>query len=385
VTAAEIARATRPVRVGVLGTGQLAHMLELAGRPLGLRLELLAEHTSAADAEAPRGFANAMDVVTYESESWCPANVRRAAGAAPVWPPLAALEQGQDRLHERRFFARLGLPSPRWELVDDARGLGAAVARLGGPCVLKTRRGGYDGKGQWPIRTAADVERAARECAGRPALLEEWVPFRRELSQLSVRARDGEVRHYPLVENHHEKGCLVLTRAPAARVTPALAAEAERMTTALLEELDYVGVLALELFELEPFEFGGRLLANELAPRVHNSGHWTIEGAETSQFENHLRAITGLPLGSTRALGTSVMLNLLGALPPPERVLAVPGAHLHVYGKAPAPRRKLGHVTLRATDEPELARRLAELCARIDLALPDDVRAWILSSSCAST
>ncbi|NOT32187.1 MAG: ATP-grasp domain-containing protein, partial [Planctomycetes bacterium] len=209
--------------------------------------------------------------------------------------------------------------------------------------------------------------------------LEAWVPFERELSILAVRAADGARAFYPLTENHHQQGCLRLSLAPA-RASGELSLHAEAMVTALLDELEYVGVLALELFEHD-----GRLLANELAPRVHNSGHWTIEGAETSQFENHLRAITGLPLGSTRALGTCAMLNLLGSVPPAERVLAVPGAHLHVYGKQPAPGRKLGHVTVRARNEAELRQRLQQLAERLEFVLPDAVNRWMHSSSYAST
>jgi len=357
-------------RIGVLGAGQLGRMLELAGRPLGQRVELLA--TPEAPGEAP-------DVLTFESESLAPEALALAARGAPIHPPLRALVLGQDRVHEKELFARLGIETAAWAPLAGGQDLPAAVVRIGLPALLKTRRGGYDGRGQWPIRSTEDVARAARELGARPAVLERFVPFTRELSILAVRAADGERACYPLVENHHVDGILRLSLAPA-RVAPRLQCEAEAMAQALLTELEYVGVLALELFEHR-----GRLLANELAPRVHNSGHWTIEGAETSQFENHLRAIAGLPLGSTRALGPCAMVNLIGSLPPARAVLAVPGAHLHDYGKEPRPGRKLGHVTLRAASEPELAARLAELAGRIDLALPEAVRRWMHSSSCAST
>ena len=222
--------------------------------------------------------------------------------------------------------------------------------------MLKTRRGGYDGKGQQVLRTADDVERAWRELGGVPLILESFVPFDRELSVLAVRGRNGATACYPLVENTHIDGVLRLSRAPAAGLTEALQASGEAIVTQLLDELAYVGVLAIELFERE-----GRLLANELAPRVHNSGHWTIEGSECSQFENHLRAVLGLPLGSTAPRGATAMLNCLGAVPRAEEVLVVPGVHLHDYGKAPRPGRKVGHVTITASDDAELDERLVRL------------------------
>jgi 5-(carboxyamino)imidazole ribonucleotide synthase len=221
--------------------------------------------------------------------------------------------------------------------------------------VLKTRRLGYDGKGQFVLRTPADVEAAWAQLGRTPLILESFVAFQRELSILSVRGRDGTTAFYPLVENEHSEGILRCSRAPA-NVTRELQQTAERYATMLLESLDYVGVLAIEFFQKN-----GELLANEMAPRVHNSGHWTIEGAETSQFENHVRAITGLPLGSTAPLGHSAMLNILGTIPPTERVLAVPGAHLHLYGKSPAPRRKLGHITVTASDHDTLEQRVAQV------------------------
>ena len=233
-------------------------------------------------------------------------------------PGAAALEASQDRLVEKQLFRRLGIPTAR---IDDE------VDTF--PALLKTRRLGYDGKGQrlvetWPGTVPGHV-------------LEERVSFDRELSLLAVRGRDGETRFWPLVENVHEDGILRTSRAPAA---DAPQAEAEEYGTRLLDALGYVGVLALELFDV-----GGTLLANEFAPRVHNTGHWTIEGAATSQFENHLRAILGLPLGSTESRA-SLLVNLIGTVPPTEAVLAIPGAHLHLYGKEPRPGRKLGHVTL---------------------------------------
>ena len=249
---------------------------------------------------------------------------RRRAPSAPLPPPLA-LELGQDRLVEKQLFQRLGIPTARF----------GSLADSGLPALVKSRRLGYDGKGQ--RRVALDEELGEHELA------EEIVPFDRELSIIAVRGRDGETRFWPLAENVHRDGILRVSRSPA---VAAPQAEAEELVGRLLDELDYVGVLALELFEVD-----GRLLANEFAPRVHNTGHWTIDGAVTSQFENHLRAILGLPLGSTDALAPAVMLNLIGGVPAAEKLLELPGAHLHLYGKAPRPGRKIGHVTLVGASE----------------------------------
>jgi 5-(carboxyamino)imidazole ribonucleotide synthase len=230
---------------------------------------------------------------------------------------------------------------------------------MGLPTVLKTRRMGYDGKGQVVLKSMEDAKGALESLGRQPLILEGFVPFSRELSIISVRDREGETAFYPLVENHHREGILRLSLAPAPNLSAELQAEAEGYASKMLESLQYVGVLAIELFEVE-----GRLLANEMAPRVHNSGHWTIEGAETSQFENHLRAIAGLPLGSTAAVGYSAMINIIGEAPDPSRVLAVPGAHLHLYGKAPRRGRKLGHVTLRANEAETLRANMKALGVR---------------------
>jgi 5-(carboxyamino)imidazole ribonucleotide synthase len=355
------------VKVGILGGGQLGRMLALAGYPLGFRFRFL---DPAADAPAghlaelvvapyddPAGlerFAAGLDVATYEFE-----NVPAAAAAyltdhVVVFPPRRALEVGQDRLAEKECFRSLGIPTSPFRAVDDLEGLRRAVEELGLPAVLKTRRLGYDGKGQYVLREPADIDRAWEAIGGVPLLLEGFVAFDRELSILAVRGRDGATAFYPLVENRHEEGILRLTTAPAPGLDPALQRAAETLAGRVLAEFDYVGVLAIELFQR-----GDELLANELAPRVHNSGHWTIEGAETSQFENHLRAICGLPLGATAPRGHVAMINLIGTIPDAAAVLAIPGAHLHLYGKAPRPRRKVGHVTVLA-DDPETLRRRVE-------------------------
>jgi 5-(carboxyamino)imidazole ribonucleotide synthase len=335
-------------------------MLALAGIPMGLRFRFLDPSTEAparalgdlvvgelADATAIARTARDATVVTYEWEGVPADAVREAALAVGVLPPLAALEVSQDRLDEKELFTRLGIGTAPFAAVDDRGDLEAAIASIGAPAVLKTRRGGYDGKGQRVLRSAADVSTAWEELGGVPLILEGHVDFEREVSVLAARGRDGDTRCWPLVENHHDDGILRVSIAPATRTDDALQSAGEAIAVAVLDELDYVGVLAVELFEHD-----GALVANELAPRVHNSGHWTIEGAQTSQFEQHLRAVLGWPLGSCEPRGASAMVNCLGAMPDRKSLLAIDGAHLHDYGKAPRPGRKVGHITVVA-DTPE--------------------------------
>jgi 5-(carboxyamino)imidazole ribonucleotide synthase len=346
-------------------------MLALAGYPLGLRFRFLDPAADApaghlgelvvGDYEDPLAlerFAVDLQVVTYEFENVPVRCARELARRLAVYPPPEALETAQDRLLEKTFFQKLGIPTPSFAQVDSQDDLLEAMGRLGLPALLKTRRLGYDGKGQRIIRTRDEAEAAWTALGRVPLLLERFVPFEREVSILAVRSSAGETAFYPLVENHHREGILRLSLAPAPGFTRDLQAQAEACAARALESLEYVGVLAIELFER-----GGQLLANEMAPRVHNSGHWSIEGADTSQFENHLRAVLGLPLGSTATRGHSAMLNLIGATPEPALVLAVPGAHLHVYGKAPRPGRKLGHVTVTADDPAALRARVDEITA----------------------
>lgn len=361
------------MKVGVLGAGQLGRMLALAGYPLGMSFVFvdpagdatagqLAELVVAdyEDDAALRRLAEC-DLVTYEFESVPVAAAERLAQSVPVRPPPEALRVAQDRLNEKRFLGEIGIPTPRFAAVGSERELSAALGEIGAPAVLKTRREGYDGKGQRVIRSASEAGAAWRELGGVPLILEAFVPFNREVSLITVRGLDGRVAFYPLVENHHVDGMLRTSFAPAPDLTPALQAHAEEYGRALVERLDYTGVVALELFEAR-----GELLANEIAPRVHNSGHWTIEGAKTSQFENHLRAIAGWPLGDTAACGPSAMVNLVGSVPDRARILAIPGAHLHVYAKEPRPGRKVGHVTLRADDLSGLKERVRALGALAD-------------------
>ncbi len=343
--------------VGVIGGGQLGRMLGLAGIPLGLRFRFLEPRPGCPAAavgevvEAPYDdvaglgrLAEGAAVVTYEFENVPVEAARRLSTQVPLHPLPGALAMAQDRLVEKRTFRSLGIETAPFVDVASLAELEAGVEELGLPAVLKTRRMGYDGKGQRVLREAGDLGPAWEALGGSPLILEGFVSFARELSILSVRSRSGETAHWPLVENVHREGILVRSVAPAAglgeggdRLQERAVALAERV----LEHLDYVGVLAIELFEVE-----GRLLANELAPRVHNSGHWTQDGAETSQFENHLRAVLGLPLGPTGMReGFAAMVNLLGEVPPLE-TLPDPGLRVHLYGKAPRPGRKLGHLNL---------------------------------------
>ena len=357
--------------IGILGGGQLGYMLALAGYPLGLHFRFLdpspeapvgriAQRVTAdyTDQAALEKFSNGLELVTYEFENVPVEAAKFLAERVPVYPPPAALEVAQDRLNEKHLFRKLGIASTEFAPVSNPGELDTAVKTLGLPAVLKTSRMGYDGKGQWILRTAQDVAKANSELPPVNLILERFVPFTRELSVLAVRSRAGETAIYPLVENHHRSGILRLSLAPAPRLEAPIQRDAESAARRVLESLKYVGMLAIEFFEHQ-----GDLLANEMAPRVLNSGHWTIEGAVTSQFENHLRAVLGLPLGSTGPAGHCAMLNLIGDLPESSEVLAVPDAHLHLYGKSPRPGRKLGHITLRAASPERLALRLSELPA----------------------
>jgi len=357
------------VTIGILGGGQLGYMLALAGYPLDFHFRFLdpspqapvgriasrvtAEYT---DFEALEKFAHGLALVTYEFENVPVEAARFLQKLVPVYPSTQALETAQDRRSEKLLFQKLGIPTTKFAVIHSADELHQAVQKIGLPAVLKTCRLGYDGKGQWVLRSNQDVGRIKNEIPSAPLILEKFVKFSRELSILAVRARDGATSFYPLVENHHRGGILRLSLAPAPRLAEILQREAQDAARRVLESLDYVGVLAIELFECD-----GHLLANEMAPRVHNSGHWTIEGAITSQFENHLRAVSGLPLGVTRTLGFSAMLNLIGELPDANELLALPDAHLHLYGKSPRPGRKVGHVTLRADSIEQLEQRLRQL------------------------
>ena len=330
-----------------------------SGAPVGQIGELVAEDYS--NHRALTRFLDGVDVVTYEFESIPLSTVQFVAERVKVFPPIKALETAQDRLLEKRLFETLDIPAPPFAPVDSLRDLEAAISRIGLPVVLKTRRMGYDGKGQVVIRESSSIDAAWKQLAGTPLLVEKYVSFQHELSMIGVRDVRGREVFYPPVENVHRDGILSKSTAPAPSSTPDINACAIDYCRRLMDRLDYVGVLALELFSVD-----GALLANEMAPRVHNSGHWTIEGAETSQFENHLRAVLSLPLGATTLRGSSVMLNIIGHIPPVGAVLAVDGAHLHLYGKAPTEKRKVGHVTIVAQLPEALDRGTEQLLRVLD-------------------
>jgi len=347
-------------------------MLALSGAPLGLRFLVMDTETDACagqfapllvgdyrDEAALTEFASKVDVATFDFENVPAESAEWLAARAPVFPNPRALAVTQDRLVEKNLFRSLGIPVGEYAAISTRDELEAQVARIGGRCILKTRRLGYDGKGQFRIRSPADID-AAWQALGAQAqsvglIVEAFIPFQRELSVVAVRGRDGEFRTWPLTENWHVDGVLSASLAPAT-VDAGLQAQAFAYARKLAEALDYVGVFALELFCRD-----GELLANEIAPRVHNSGHWTIEGAEVSQFENHLRAVLGLPLGDTRMLGHACMLNWIGELPDRDAVLEEPAGHWHDYGKLPRAGRKVGHATLREDDRAGLAGSLQRI------------------------
>ncbi len=354
--------------VGVLGGGQLARMLALAGAPLGLRFLMV---DSAADAcasqvapllradwrdfDALADFARRIDVATFDFENVPAETAHWLTEHTHVFPNPQALAISQDRLAEKTLFGEIGLDTPAYAAIDSRADLDAAIARIGLPAVLKTRRLGYDGKGQAVLRQPQDADAAWASLGNSPLILEAFVPFTREVSVIAVRSRNGEFRHYPLARNWHSSGILSASLAPAPD-SDALQRSAVAHARALAERLDYVGTFALELFDHD-----GRLLGNEMAPRVHNSGHWTIEGAVCSQFENHLRAVLGLPLGDTSARGVSVMLNWIGELPDAAAVLGEADAHWHDYGKEPRAGRKVGHATVCAENAAQMRERLARI------------------------
>ncbi len=357
--------------VGIVGAGQLGRMLALAGYPLGLDFLFL---DPAADAPAGRvapmlhgAFTEAglltelsqrSEVLTFDWENISVDALRALQGDTRIAPPIPALATAQDRVSEKKLFERLKIPTTRWMAVSSRAQLTRALREIGLPAVIKTRRLGYDGKGQSVVRTQEDAVQAWEQLGAAPLLYEELIPFDCEVSIIGARSRRGEVAVYPLNGNVHSQGILRLTRAPFGppRWQRLAAGYLERVLT----HFRYTGILTIEFFVR-----GGKLIANEMAPRVHNSGHWTIEGAVTSQFENHLRAILDLPLGSTRPRGFSAMFNLIGAMPARESLLAQGELHLHDYGKQPRPGRKLGHCTLVEGSAAARDRRARRLLAQL--------------------
>ena len=349
------------MKVGILGGGQLGLMLARAARDLSIEPLVLdpkpdavanqvADHLAVDwEDESALDALAACDVVTYEFENVPTGVVEHLAGRVPVHPAPTALAIAGDRVSEKNLFRDLGIETADFEAVDSRADLARSVARLGLPAILKTRRFGYDGKGQAVLRSEADVDRAWQQLGEHALILEGFVPFEREMSVIAVRGRDGAMRYWPVTQNDHVEGILHRSDAPAADVTKPLFESAASALESIMTKLDYVGVLVVEFFQL-----GDRLIANEMACRVHNSGHWTIEGAPTSQFENHIRAVAGLPLGETETQFYSAMINLVGTIPDFGALTADPNIHIHVYGKSPAPGRKLGHITAVASSRKAL-------------------------------
>ena len=360
-------QATDGCRVGVLGGGQLGRMLGLAGIPLGFRFQFLdpAPDACAAatgdllqarfdDEAAARELARQVDVATFDFENVPESSAQALARICPLYPAANALGASQDRLVEKDLLVSLGARVPSYHAVSSRTDLLDGLDRLGYPAVLKTRRFGYDGKGQAVLRDAEDLERAWQQLGDSSLILENFVPFAAECSLLGVRARDGDTRFWPLTRNVHADGILALSLPGV--FDAKLQAMAERIMNELMGHLAYTGVLTMEFFLLD-----GELLFNEFAPRVHNSGHWTIDGADCSQFENHLRAISGLPLGSTAMTARSLMFNWIGEMPPQSVAMAIPGLHWHDYGKQARPGRKIGHATLTAASMDDLTDRAQRL------------------------
>ncbi|WP_457797199.1 5-(carboxyamino)imidazole ribonucleotide synthase [Methylocystis sp. S23] len=346
--------------IGILGGGQLARMLALAGARIGLKshvyspvaddpaFDVCAARTKAdfLDEAALAAFAESVDVVTYEFEN-VPARTAEVLEAhRPVRPNPKILALTQDRLVEKQFVRSLGIATAPFADVSDVDSLARTVAELGRPSILKTRRFGYDGKGQTKIAEGADLAGAFKALGHAPCILEAFVPFAKEISVIAARGLDGAFRAYDVCENRHEHHILATTTAPA-EIGDATARAATGMARAIADAADYVGVIAVEMFVVSDAH-GERLVVNEIAPRVHNSGHWTLDGAVTSQFEQHMRAIAGMPLGAARRHGGKVVMrNLIGAEADKwAEILAEDGACLHLYGKTESrPGRKMGHVT----------------------------------------
>ncbi|MDR5865412.1 5-(carboxyamino)imidazole ribonucleotide synthase [Halomonas koreensis] len=364
------------MNIGVLGAGQLGRMLALAGYPLANRFTFLdttgnpsagiGEVMIDTDGKHLECFLDKVDLVTYEFEHLPVSLVRAIEERKPVYPGSEAIRVCQNRAEEKALFDRLGIPTPAYRLVDSAEALEAAVRELGAPVVAKSITEGYDGKGQAVIKDPAEAGEAWRAINHPRLIVEAFVDFAREVSIIAVRGRDGEVAFYPMAENVHADGILRYSVAPVPDLDDAVQRTADGYIRALLDELDYVGVLTLELFQTRD----GGLMANEMAPRVHNSGHWTLDGAVTSQFENHLRAIQGLPLGDTAARAPTCMVNVIGREADNAAVLAMGDAHLHRYDKGERPGRKLAHINLVAPTHAALLEKVRACAALVPDAPP---------------
>lgn len=356
------------MKIGILGAGQLGRMLALAGYPLGLEFRFfdsnkvsparsLGEFVNApfTDRAALSAFATGVDLVTTEFENIDIEAVSVVEQSAPFYPGTKAVGISQDRLLEKDFFNGLGIKTAPYVKVDAKQDLYTAIDTLGLPLILKTRRLGYDGKGQAVVRKREDADQAFTQLGGQDLIAEGFVNFKRELSMIAVRSVRGATVFYDLNVNTHINGILSRTVVSSDLVSRDLQMKAEALASKALEALNYVGVLVIELFDTT-----NGLVVNEMAPRVHNSGHWSIEGARSSQFENHLRAVCNMPLGSTSTYGHCGMLNILHVLPDTEALLKIPGANLHWYAKDPRPGRKLGHLTFVEDSLDVLQQKLAD-------------------------
>ncbi len=345
------------MKIGVLGAGQLGRMLAIAAYPLGHQMAFTANSKNEPAVllgqtflnndkqDANEQLTNASEVITYESENIAVDIVKEISKKTPVYPGAKSLFTTQHRGREKAIFDKLGIPCAPYQMVNSLADLKESVETVGLPAILKTATEGYDGKGQFLIHTKDQIDKAWQSMNGVQAILEGFVSFKRELSLIAVRTMDNNHKYYPLVENTHHNGILRLTIAPAENISAKVQDQAEHYMQTLLDEMGHVGVLTIELFETTE-----GLIVNEMAPRVHNSGHWSIEGARTSQFENHVRAITGSPLGETDCLQQyCAMINIIGEHGPVEKVLELRNAHLHLYGKTERKGRKLGHITITAS------------------------------------
>ncbi|RYZ91392.1 MAG: 5-(carboxyamino)imidazole ribonucleotide synthase [Moraxellaceae bacterium] len=357
--------------IGIFGGGQLGRMLAQAALPLGLHCTFYEAGTdcpSAAlgqviDSTQPDSlmqFIQSADVFSLEFENTPLSDADTLSAHKALYPPRQALAIAQNRLSEKALFDELAIPVAPYRAIYALADLQQAAEHQGLPLVVKTATGGYDGKGQFVVREAVQIEQAWAELgSSAPLVAESFVQFEREVSIIAVRAQDGEVRTWPLAENHHHQGILSHSIVPAPQ-SESLLPVAQDYITRLLNHLNYVGVLTLELFVTDQ-----GLLANEMAPRVHNSGHWSIEGAVCSQFENHMRAVAGLPLGSTELIKPTVMVNIIGQHPQTADILALNGVHLHLYGKTERAGRKLGHITIMPSDSSQLTSIVQQLARRL--------------------
>ena len=356
------------MKIGVLGAGQLGRMLALSAYPLGHQMRFLAlseEDPSSLlgktfihnnNPEMVSNFADSSDIVTYESENTDVTIVNEISKNTKVFPSDKSLYISQHRGREKALLDALKIPCAPYQMVNSLDDLKSAIKNIGIPSILKTATDGYDGKGQFLIKSETQIHEAWEKMAGADSILEGFINFKRELSLIAVRGIDGSLEYYPLVENSHHEGILRLTIAPAQNISASLQKKAEEYMSSILKEIKHVGVLTIELFESDD------LLVNEIAPRVHNSGHWTIEGAQTSQFENHIRAITESPLGQTTITSKfSAMINIIGVHGPIQKVLKTKNAHLHLYNKEERTGRKLGHITLTSNSIDELNKMIESL------------------------